>query len=204
MHTQIYACLGWGHGTNFFHSSISIHFSKLWKHCPSVNSLGPSGAIWRQRSGSTLAQVTACCLTAPSHYLNQCWLIISKVEWHSSKGEIPQPSITEIIWKIKDLKFHSNFQGANELNDKFISNQNQHSLDASTPVKHECKPRDLTGTFAKSVTSLREIENPIWRSIPTRITWHSRKPWLMNKIQQEIIDNKLSFLQDEIILISGV
>ena len=27
----------------------------------------PSNAIWRQRSGSTLAQVMACCLTAPSH-----------------------------------------------------------------------------------------------------------------------------------------
>ena len=51
-----------------------------------INSLGPSDAIWWQRSGSTLVQVMACCLTAPSHYLNQCWLIISKVEWHSSKG----------------------------------------------------------------------------------------------------------------------
>ena len=29
----------------------------------------------------------ACCLTAPSHYLNQCWLIINKVEWHPSKGK---------------------------------------------------------------------------------------------------------------------
>ena len=28
----------------------------------------------------------ACCLTAPSHYLNQCWLAISKVLWHSSEG----------------------------------------------------------------------------------------------------------------------
>ena len=28
----------------------------------------------------------ACCLTAPSHYLNQCWLIISKVQRHSSEG----------------------------------------------------------------------------------------------------------------------
>ena len=43
------------------------------------NSLRPSDAIWGHRSGSTLAQVMACCLTAPSHYLNQCWLIISKV-----------------------------------------------------------------------------------------------------------------------------
>ena len=43
------------------------------------NSLRPSDVIWQHRSGSTLAQVMACCLTAPSHYLNQCWLIISKV-----------------------------------------------------------------------------------------------------------------------------
>ena len=43
------------------------------------NLLWPSDTIWRHRSGSTLAQVMACCLTAPSHYLNQYWLIISKV-----------------------------------------------------------------------------------------------------------------------------
>ena len=27
----------------------------------------------------------ACCLMAPNHYLNQCWLIISKVQWHPSE-----------------------------------------------------------------------------------------------------------------------
>ena len=43
------------------------------------NSMWPSDAIWRQGSRSTLVQVMACCPTAPSHYLNQCWLIISKV-----------------------------------------------------------------------------------------------------------------------------
>ena len=42
-----------------------------------LNSLRPSDAIWRQGSMSTLVQVMACCLTAPSHYLPQCWLIIS-------------------------------------------------------------------------------------------------------------------------------
>ena len=45
----------------------------------SFNALRPSDAIWQHRSGSTLAQVMACCLTAPSPYLNQCRLIISKV-----------------------------------------------------------------------------------------------------------------------------
>ena len=51
-----------------------------------IISLRPSDTIWRHRSGSTLAQVMACCLTAPNHYLNQCWLIISKVYWYSSEG----------------------------------------------------------------------------------------------------------------------
>ena len=68
-----------------------LELAKKKKHPKShprewVNSLGPSDAIWRHRSGSTLAQVMACCLTAPSHYLTQCWLIISKAQWHSSEG----------------------------------------------------------------------------------------------------------------------
>ena len=32
----------------------------------------------------------ACCLAAPSHYLNQCWFIISEVQWHSSEGNFPR------------------------------------------------------------------------------------------------------------------
>ena len=39
----------------------------------------------RHNSSSALYQAMACCLTAPSHYLNQCWFIISVVLWHSSK-----------------------------------------------------------------------------------------------------------------------
>ena len=46
-------------------------------HCWDFDSLWPGDTIWRQRSGSTLAWVMACCLMAPSHYLDQCWLIIS-------------------------------------------------------------------------------------------------------------------------------
>ena len=34
----------------------------------------PSDAIWWHISRSTLVQVIACCLTAPSHYLNYCGL----------------------------------------------------------------------------------------------------------------------------------
>ena len=48
----------------------------------SFNSLWLNHTIWLQRMWSTLVQVMACCLTAPSHYLNWCWHIISKVHWH--------------------------------------------------------------------------------------------------------------------------
>ena len=61
--------------------SISFHFVWFVWQCIKTHD-----AIWRRRSGSTLAQVMACCLTAPSHYLNQCWLIISKIQTHSSDG----------------------------------------------------------------------------------------------------------------------
>ena len=84
-----------------YYSIIRIFFlmmgydALILQHIPSrafftniFNSLGPSDAIWRWRPWSTLVQVMACCLTAPSHYLNQCWLIISKVLWHSSKDII--------------------------------------------------------------------------------------------------------------------
>ena len=45
-----------------------------------VNPFWPSDA---NKSDSTLARTIAWCLTAPSNYLNQCWLIISEVLWHS-------------------------------------------------------------------------------------------------------------------------
>ena len=83
-----------------------------------VNSLWPSDAIWRHRSGSTLAQVMACCLTAPSHYLDWCWLTISKIQWHSSEGNFTRDNSAiniSICWKITYLRFQSNLPGANEL-----------------------------------------------------------------------------------------
>ena len=69
-----------------------------------INSSWPSDAIWQQRSGSTLAQVMACCLTAPSHYLNQCWLIISKVHWHSYLGQFHKRRLNHqsltFVWQL--------------------------------------------------------------------------------------------------------
>ena len=60
--------------------SQASHRSKSWQFLGEnvvrgqpFNSLWLSNAKWRQISWATLIQVMACCLTAPSHYLNQCW-----------------------------------------------------------------------------------------------------------------------------------
>ena len=66
-----------------------------------VNSLWPSGATWWHRSGSTLAQEMACCLTTPSHYLNQCWLIINGILWHQFSKMCPRYQFLKWVWKIQ-------------------------------------------------------------------------------------------------------
>ena len=71
---------------------------KAWEE--SLNSLWPSDIKWRQGSRSTLAQVMACCLMAPSHYLNQCWLIISKVQRLSSEGNFTKDASATPITQI--------------------------------------------------------------------------------------------------------
>ena len=86
-----------GPDCRLFGDTLSLHPPCLWhswhQTCDiflltCINSLGPSDAIWHWISWSTLVQVMACCLTAPSHHLNQCWLIISQVLWHSSEDTI--------------------------------------------------------------------------------------------------------------------
>ena len=85
-----------------------------------VNSSWPSDAKWQHRSGSTLAQVKAHFLMAPSHYLNQCSLIISEVLWPSIEGdrvsqEIPKISILDMNLKINNLRLRPHLPCANDL-----------------------------------------------------------------------------------------
>ena len=74
-----------------------------------INSFWPSGAIRQERIGWRLK---SCCLAfaAPNHYLNQCWIIISKVHLGAISQEIPSPPITKFIYKITHITFHKNTQ----------------------------------------------------------------------------------------------
>ena len=82
------------------------------------NSLWPSDALWRHRSGSTMAQVMACFQTASNHYLNQCWLVINDFcgihtrtfTRGNSHDIIPQDEFENHIF----LKLLPHLSGANE------------------------------------------------------------------------------------------
>ena len=97
---------------------LRLYASWLKKGLLAINSLKPGGAIWCHRSWSTLVQVMACCLMAPSHHLNQCWLIIKGFcgiyLWSVSqvviKILIPKQSSKIILWKLA-----ANAPRANEL-----------------------------------------------------------------------------------------
>ena len=67
----------------FFHSrknmkKIVSNISAIFVQA-SIYSLWPSDAMWRYRSGSTLAQVMARCLAAPIHYLHHYWLLSGEI-----------------------------------------------------------------------------------------------------------------------------
>ena len=82
-----------------------------------LNSLWPSDVIRQQGTESTLAQIMACCLTAPSHYLNQCWLMISEVLWHSPDSIFKENTSDVYCWNefVVEMRLYSNPPVANEL-----------------------------------------------------------------------------------------
>ena len=73
----------------------------------SVNSLLISATIAWHWFESTLAEVTTCCLTAPSHYLKQCWLIINGVLLHSTLPRDQFIEIAEVINSYSELDLYT-------------------------------------------------------------------------------------------------
>ena len=79
-----------------------INLEQQW-----LSSLWFCDAIWLHGSKSTWVQVMACCLTASSHYLNQCWPITDRVLWNSfvsSFMDVLRISIFKMSLKIALLK----------------------------------------------------------------------------------------------------
>ena len=81
-----------------------------------INSLRPGDALWQYSSGSTLAQVMACCLMAPNHCLNHVdlsWVGLIIFIWAKfHKGNRSHKSSRNYF---KKHKINSNLQGVNGL-----------------------------------------------------------------------------------------
>ena len=88
---------------------------QLWK----LTRCGLVTVIWCQGSGSTLAQVMAYCLTAPSHYLNQCWLVIGVMSYgihpRAFSWDHLKIHTNKARMKFEFLKSHPDLPEANEL-----------------------------------------------------------------------------------------
>ena len=87
-----------------------------------INTLWPNDGISRHRSGSTLAQVMACCLMSPSHYtrtnVDLSSVRSNGIRRRAISQEIPKPPITDISLEIAYIiqTFIEISQGPNEQN----------------------------------------------------------------------------------------
>ena len=66
------------------------------------------GAVSRHRSESTVDQAMSCCLAAPNHYLNQCWLLNSEILWYSVDINCtPTAQVSILYYKFRNYTFKS-------------------------------------------------------------------------------------------------
>ena len=70
---------------------IKILLNYYWAHCSLIT-------LFYDISGSTIDQVMGCCLTTPSYYLNQFWLIISEVLWYLPEGKTTGNAQDIYLW----------------------------------------------------------------------------------------------------------
>ena len=98
------------------HYSANIRWVGLAHRKAWINSPWPADAILWHKSGSKLVQVMACCLTAPSHYLNQCWEIISEVLMQSHEGNITENDQDIYQWyEFENYEFKITVASPNDL-----------------------------------------------------------------------------------------
>ena len=102
-----------------FTNSQFLHWSWWFEfYLVFVNSLWPSEVKWWLRFGSTLFQVMAWCLMAPSHYLHQCWHSSMKSCGNCLRAislEMVKTSILDTSLKITKSILQLHFPGTSEL-----------------------------------------------------------------------------------------
>ena len=89
------------------------------------NTSWPRDTIWRHRTALVFDHAMVFCQTAPSLYLNQCWLIINKAKWHSLEGSFYMRyhgyQLLRLVWNIS---FTSPWVHSSVLGPVYIQNVN--------------------------------------------------------------------------------
>ena len=131
-----------------------------------------------------------CCLTAPSHYLNQCWLIISKVLWHSSEDIIIRRfEDTNQYSKIEDYIFKITLRSPRG---QWVKNKAKHNKTVSIydwGILKAHRNRTLGLVRHDNVDIILNIEwgGQVWVSgVRGPIERHSMKLWYLLYLMLEI------------------
>ena len=95
-------CCMWCYRKIIWKSSKSDDFQTM-QNCSFFTLWWSIYSIWRNRIWSAIVQVAACGMTAPSHLLNHCWLIINNAcgiqLWAVSEGML-KLSVLDMNWKM--------------------------------------------------------------------------------------------------------
>ena len=84
----------WCDFENYYFKIIAASSNGQW-----VNSFLPSDALWWHRSRSALVRAMACCLTAPRHYMRQCWLGIIAIHPTAISQNMHQICLQKLAYK---------------------------------------------------------------------------------------------------------
>ena len=90
---------------------ISIHLFSFYNSVKAFDTLWPSDTVWWHGSGSAWVQVMACCLMAPSHYLNLYGPLIIR----AISAEVLMNFICNMCLEITFFKLLPHLPGTNEL-----------------------------------------------------------------------------------------
>ena len=113
----------------FISSILMEPIMTIWWNFPDYfNSLWPINTIRQHRYGSTLAQAMAWSLTAPSHYLNQCWLIITQAHWNITEGNFTETVLDITHYKVFEITYLKILQHITEVNELTFRCWNHNNL----------------------------------------------------------------------------
>ena len=115
---------------------------------------------WQHRSGSTWAKVMVCCLTAPSHYLTQCSLIIIGVACIWEQFHRKCPRIQSVTWFRKShFKNDCNMSQGPMINQCWQWSSMPHGVIYTGPqsVMELCQHIDVFNILHKSMTNTKML-----------------------------------------------